>query len=101
MSDDEDARPARRLARAALRDFGFNQARLVQLASRHNDVFRVTVPGGERYVLRLQNDLMSDAQAATQLLWLDALSQQTSVRVPRPVKTMDGRIFAHVGGGRR
>jgi Ser/Thr protein kinase RdoA (MazF antagonist) len=88
-------------ARIALRDFGIKQARLTHLASRHNDVFRVVVPSGKSYVLRLQNDLMSDARAASQLLWLESLREESGVRVPTPVRTADEKSFTHVSAANR
>src|SRR5581483_4126380 len=90
-------------AKIALASFGIRQATLTHLANRHNDVFRVGVPARNTYVLRLQNDLMNDAQAAAQLLWLTSLGLQSDVCVPTPVRTKDGRPFTYVptADGRR
>src|SRR5438046_6105100 len=96
MTKDAEGWRARQLARSGLRDFGITRARLTQLASRHNDVFRVAAPGGGRFVLRLQNVLMTDAQAASQLRWLEALGRELGVRVPAPLRTADDRPFTHV-----
>lgn len=86
----------RQIARNALADFGIAPHRLTHLASRHNDVFRVDAPTGERFVLRIQNNLMTDAQAQSQVRWLEDLKRRSDVRVPAPVRTSDGRPFAGV-----
>jgi Ser/Thr protein kinase RdoA (MazF antagonist) len=87
----------------ALAEFGITKCRLTQLASRHNDVFRVDVSPRRRFVLRIQNDLMNDAQARSQLDWLESLARDPDVKVPAPLRTRDGRPFTHlsVGADRR
>jgi Ser/Thr protein kinase RdoA (MazF antagonist) len=90
------------VARRALRDFGIVRARLTHIASRHNDVFRVYVPGTGSYALRLQNQLLNDLQVRSQLKWLESLASTSDVKVPMPVRTVDGRPFTFVEhGGRR
>ena len=69
--------PAVESARIALRNFGIKRARLTHLSSRHNDVFRVVVPGGKSYTLRLQNNLKSRL-----------LHQQRYARAVKVVETM-------------
>ena len=90
-------------ARTALADFGIVRARLTHLTSRHNDVFRVDAASGERFVLRIQNNLMGDAHAKSQRDWLEALSKYSDVNVPAPIRTFDHRPFTHVevDGNRR
>jgi Ser/Thr protein kinase RdoA (MazF antagonist) len=83
-------------ARIALRDFKVTPSRLTHLASRHNDVFRIDAPSGERFVLRIQNDLMTDAQARSQVEWLEILSKQSDVIVPAPLRTQARRAFTYV-----
>jgi Ser/Thr protein kinase RdoA (MazF antagonist) len=94
----------RTLAKSALRDFGFARNRLTQIANRHNDVFRVSVPSGESYALRLQSELLNDRQVRSQLKWLESLANESDVRVPMPVQTTDGKPFTcvmHAGVRRR
>jgi Ser/Thr protein kinase RdoA (MazF antagonist) len=93
----------RNVARQVLRDFRVQPTRLVHLASRHNDVFRVHAARGGTYLLRIQNELMSDAQANSQLLWLDALAKDSSVKVPKPVRMKRGEPYSQVlvNGSRR
>jgi Ser/Thr protein kinase RdoA (MazF antagonist) len=83
-------------ARLALRDFGVTPSRLTHLASRHNDVFRVDTSSGERFVLRIQNHLMTDAQARSQVEWLETLVKESDVVVPAPRRTAAGRAFTYV-----
>ncbi len=86
----------RRAARNALSEFGLTKCRLTQIASRHNDVFRVDVAPQKRLVLRIQNDLLSDAQAKFQIEWMEALAKESGVVVPAPIRTLDRRPFTHV-----
>src|SRR5262249_4546502 len=69
---------------------------LSQIAGRHNDVFRVSIPTGESFSLRLQNNLLTDRQARSQLKWLESLAHQSDVRVPIPDLTTEGEPFTHV-----
>lgn len=93
----------RQQAHAALQEFGLRGYRLTHLASRHNDVLRVDLRPGKKFILRIQNDLLTDVQARSQLLWLDSLARDSDVTVPTPIRTIDGRPFTHVelNGSRR
>jgi Ser/Thr protein kinase RdoA (MazF antagonist) len=93
----------RHLARVALADFAVIPSHLIHLASHHNDVFRVDTEKGSRFLLRIQNDVMTDSQAVSQLHWLKFLSLNTDVRVPVPVSTSDLRPFTYIqiGAGKR
>src|SRR5450432_1031392 len=86
----------RSMARTALADFGVVPRRLTHLASRHNDIFRVDTITPDRFVLRIQNELMSDAQARSQLQWLDNLSKHSDLTVPTPIRTSDDRPFTTI-----
>src|SRR5437764_5371968 len=89
-------RDLRQLAHLALSDFGVSPSRLTHAASRHNDVFRVDTRARGRFALRIQNDLMSDAEARSQLTWLEALANVPKLTVPAPLRTRDGRPFTHL-----
>jgi len=86
----------RQMARRALAQFGVVPRRLTELANRHNHVFRVAATNGQRWILRIQNDVLTDAQAQSQLQWLEDLWLHSEVRVPKPARTLDGRPFAWV-----
>lgn len=89
-------RDLRKLAKAALAEFGWFSTRLTHLTSRHNEVFRVDAGHGQRFVLRIQDDSITDAQAEAQLKWLEALATQSEVVVPAPVRTSDGRAYTSI-----
>src|SRR5688572_28482948 len=86
----------RRQAREALQCYGVKPSRMTCLAHRHNYVFRVDTESGERYVLRIQNNLLTDAQASSQLTWLVALAEQTTLCVPVPVRTLSNDSFVRI-----
>ena len=99
---DRASKQLREVARTALVTFGISPRRMTLVARRHNDVFRVDAEGGP-FALRIQNDLLSDPQAMTQLAWLEALARDTTLSVPTPVRTIDSLPFTHVriGDARR
>jgi Ser/Thr protein kinase RdoA (MazF antagonist) len=90
-------------APSVLAQFGLTGCRLTHIASRHNDVFRVAAPSSKCFVLRIQNNLMTDAHARSQIQWLEAIAKHSDVTVPQPVRTTDNRPFTHVdiGGSHR
>jgi Ser/Thr protein kinase RdoA (MazF antagonist) len=89
----------RQAARIALGEFGITRSRLTLLASRHNDVFRVRSSSGGQFVLRVQNDLLSDAEARSQIEWMESLIKHANITVPAPVRTLDGRPFTRLKTG--
>ena len=90
-------------ARSVLAQFGLVHCRLTHIASRHNDVFRVAAPSSKQFVLRLQNDLMTEVHARSQIQWLEAFANHSDVIVPEPIRTTNNQPFTHVeiGGSRR
>ena len=64
---------------------------------------RVAAPESKRFVLRVQNDLMTDAQARSQIQWLEAIAKHSTIIVPEPIRTINGLPFTHVeiGGSHR
>jgi Ser/Thr protein kinase RdoA (MazF antagonist) len=86
----------RRLAVAALGQYGLGPARVTVLSHRANTVFRVTrrEPGRERYILRLYGAGPPPApMIESELAWLVALRRDTSVVVPEPVPTRAGTLL--------
>ena len=87
----------RYLAEAALVPYGLTPARLVALSHLENTTFRVDVPGGDRYVLRIHRASGSPVHPArsvedvkSETTWLSALRRETGLSVPEPVLTVDG-----------
>ena len=86
----------RRLAGAALGQYGLGPARLTVLAHRANTVFRVTPrePGRGRYILRLYGpDPPPAPMIESELAWLTALRRDTGLVVPEPVPTRAGTLL--------
>ncbi len=91
----------RRLADAALTDYGVRPARLTALAHEENTTFRAETSAGERYALRIHRTSGSPfhpprgpADVRSELAWLGALRRDTDLVVPEPVPTLAGDLVA-------
>lgn len=88
---------ARRIARAALADYGLTDAPIARLSHDYNTTFRVEAPHG-RCVLRIQSLIgawaKTPAQVRSELQWLAALRRDTTLGVPAPVPTLGGELVA-------
>jgi Ser/Thr protein kinase RdoA (MazF antagonist) len=74
------------LGRAALEGYLSRGARLRLLGHRYNLTFRVSAPGGERYLLRLHHPGQTSVAAVrSELLWLAALREEAGLPVPESV----------------
>ena len=116
--DTDDARRRRAivLAEAALGRYGLREARLHLLRHEFKQVFRVELPTGEEFALRMygtpraaRDELHSDdprlrttvklrspETLREQLTWLSALERETDLLVPEPVPLPDGPVVGHV-----
>ena len=95
----------RRLAVRALDEYALADPELRFIAHGENTTFRVdaTAPGGrERFLLRVHRparhgrDVDPVAAIGSELGWLTALRAETSLAVPEPVRTADGRLTTTV-----
>ena len=87
-----ELRRLRRLASAALRRFGIDDAALTVLRHEHNTTFRVDSATG-RYVLRLNRIGVNDERTiGSEMAWLTALAEETDLGVPVPVAARDGSL---------
>jgi Ser/Thr protein kinase RdoA (MazF antagonist) len=97
----------RDLAKEALKAYDMADASLNFIQYFENIIYRVDTPGviinpsmGEpytpgRYLLRIH--AMGDTEAiASELIWLDALSQEAGLSVPAPVPTTDGKLLTTI-----
>ena len=91
----------RRLAEEALVTYGLTPERLVPLAHLENTTFRVDVPGGDRYVLRIHrtggspvHPPRSVEDVRSETTWLTALRREARLAVPEPILTTDGSPLA-------
>lgn len=80
----------RRLGRAALVSYGFEDARLILQLHKENTTFRVEARGGP-YVLRINRPRVHTPDTiASEVAWLGALRRDTDLDVPEPVAARDG-----------
>lgn len=71
------------------------QPTLVNLSENHT--FRVDGQGGGRHVLRLHRPrYQSRASIGSELSWLEAITDETEIPVPRPIPGADGQIVQEV-----
>ena len=85
------------LARAALPRWNIPTAGITLLKLRENAVFRVDVPAGRAYVLRVhRHQYHSDAELESEIKWLESL-ESAGLEVPRCIPAASGRLFETVG----
>jgi Ser/Thr protein kinase RdoA (MazF antagonist) len=87
-------------ARRVLRAYGLEGAQITSLLYVNNAVFSVETHDA-KFALRLHRQGLRRADAIeSELRWLDAICRDTSLPVPRPIKTLDGAWLAntHVEG---
>ncbi|MCY4128860.1 MAG: phosphotransferase [Gammaproteobacteria bacterium] len=78
----------------AVEDFGFRSGELRLVSHYVNTVFRLTTDAG-RYVVRAHRAANRTAsEIASELAWLDSLSLEQDISVPRVHKTLDGEAIA-------
>lgn len=86
-----------RTAHSALAAFGITGASLRALNTGFNTTYRVTVPDGTRYALRLGTNSLRDAAGLhAELSWIQALADSTDITVAPPCRTADGAPFVRV-----
>jgi Ser/Thr protein kinase RdoA (MazF antagonist) len=96
LTPTEQGQRVARLARAALPGWGLADATLDILKMRENTVFRVRMPDGTRYALRVhRHGYHSDAELHSELLWMRALDA-AGVAVPAVIPARTGELFLTV-----
>jgi Ser/Thr protein kinase RdoA (MazF antagonist) len=86
-------RRLRALARNALEHYDLPVERMSLLRTGFNTIFRLNIPDGRRYVLRVNypnERTLTDIRSET--AWLTALTRDTDLVVPEPVATRDGEF---------
>ena len=92
------ARRLRRLAQAALEQFGLGDAKLAFVAYSENAVFRVDAPresvyAGARYSLRVHRPgHQTEDSLDSELAWMGALRREAKLPTPEPQPSLDGRL---------
>ena len=98
LPKEEQVARLRKLANAALEDFGFNQYQLTFLQHLVNTTFRLDCNQG-RYLVRIHRARTGTA-VASELAWLEGLAHETTVPVQIPYRSLDGKMIVvgeHVG----
>jgi Ser/Thr protein kinase RdoA (MazF antagonist) len=99
LPEKEQVDRLRKLADAALEQFGFNQYRLTLLQHLVNTTFRLDCNQG-RYLVRIHRARTRTA-VASELAWLEALAHETTVPVQTPQRSIDGKMIVvgeYIGG---
>ncbi len=99
--------PLAQVARQALEEYGLGDWPLSFLRHGDNATFHVAQPGGDAFLLRLHVPVTAalgthgaDAGAVnSELLWLEALGQDTDLVLPQPVRNRAGALVTTVLAG--
>jgi len=88
------ARRLRPLALAALRQYPLDVTRLSLVTNDFNGIFRVETRDSQKFILRvtLPQGGHDRVHVAAEMAWLEALSYETELSVPRPVLAKDGSL---------
>lgn len=87
----------RTLVARSLPAWGLADASLRLLNHGYNTTFRVDVPDGRRFALRVNViPTKTEAHLIAEVDWLAALSAETDLRVPTPQRTRDGEWAARI-----
>ena len=94
LSNRGQARRLRALAFEALKLYDLPVDRLRLITNSFNGIFRVDTRDGRKLVLRVTWPEGGHSREGTcaEMAWLDALSRQTSLRVPRPAAARSGEL---------
>jgi len=86
------------MALEALRSYPVRPAALRTLTIASNGIFRVDTESGERLVLRVSDpkSCHGPGETASEMAWLDALAKETDLGVPRPLRTIEGKLMTLV-----
>jgi Ser/Thr protein kinase RdoA (MazF antagonist) len=89
----------RRAAIDALADYPIPVARIRLLLHAYNTTFRVDTTDGRRFAIRLNTGSRKTFEGLrAEMSWLAALALDTDLKIPAPVRTIDGRLFTEVRG---
>lgn len=93
QSPTEQAPAMTQLARAALPRWNIHEAEVTLLKLRENAVFRVDVPGGASFVMRIhRHNYHSNAELLAELQWLQAL-RAAGIEAPNTIAAASGQLF--------
>jgi Ser/Thr protein kinase RdoA (MazF antagonist) len=99
LTERGQARRLRSLAWHALERYDLPVVRLSLITNSQNGVFRLDLPGGQKFVMRItmpESGHILDHVTA-EMDWLAALARDTHLSVPRPVPARDGALVVEAG----
>ena len=86
-----------RLAQLALEKYGLGDAQRTLSQDLFNTTYCVTDADGQKYNLRLCGAAVQDrARVRDELVFLDFVAQRKQIRVPKPVRNLDGEFVTRV-----
>ena len=88
-------RLASAVAQAALRRYSLRVADRQLLAHTHNTTYRLRLRDGSSAVLKLSRHV-DPTELRSEMQWIDALSRDTDLLVPRPIRNRDGGLVTPV-----
>lgn len=93
------AQRLRKLAIRALEDYALDVSRVRLVSNGFNGIFRVDTHDKHKYILRvtLPDSAHNLRQIHSEMIWLNALAQNTSITAPVPVRTTSGEWVTTVG----
>lgn len=95
--EEDQVEALRPVALAAAEAFGLEVARMEVVLHAFNTTFAVDTPDGRRVALRVgTNSKSTPANVVAQQSWQRAITEQTDVVVPDPLRTTDGGWFVAV-----
>ncbi|MEM7129046.1 MAG: phosphotransferase [Chloroflexota bacterium] len=90
------------LATLALRQYGLEDAQLALSQDKWNITYCVTGANGQKYNLRICGAAMQDAERIhDEMIFLDFVAQRGQIRVPKPVRNVDGEFVTTVEADER
>lgn len=97
LTDEQQAQALRPVALAGAEQFGLPVDRLEVIRHSYNTTFALDTGDGRRYALRINtNSRAGTGEILAQQLWQVAIAHDTSVLVPTPRPTTQGRWWASV-----
>lgn len=88
----------RLMARKALEQYDLKVSRIRLISNDMNGIFRIDTHGGAKYILRvaLPAGGHNIAKLRSEMIWLQALAQDTQLSIPQPLAARDGRWVIEV-----
>lgn len=80
--------------------YRLHPTRLLRVNESHNSTWRIEDARGRRFVLKIHRPTERIDAIRSEMQWLDALSSETDLLVPRPIRNRDGELITVLDDGR-